>query len=470
MDKDLIIENKDRPRDAYLYEALLSFGVLVLFMSISIFFYKTKPHIPMLFGVMIASLIALKIGYKWEQVQSSIFEGITQAIKAIVILMLVGVLIGTWVLSGVVPSMIFYGLEFLTPSIFLVATVLVCSVTSLATGTSWATAGTMGIALIGISQALGIPTSITAGAIISGAYFGDKMSPLSDTTNLAPAVSGTGLFTHIKFMMLPTFIAYVITLLFFAYLSLKFHANISNVATLETLKIAIFSQFSVSPFLLLPPLIVLLSISFRVPSVVGISLGIIAACLLAPIFQETNLGEILHVSMNGFSFHSGITAIDKLLSSGGLINMMSAVSLAILAMMFGGLMERTGQLEVLVNALLKYVKSVQGLLATTMGTCLLSNVSMPEQYISVIIPGRMFAPIYKQKKLHPKTLSNAIESSGTLSSVLIPWNTCGIFMATVLGVSTIDYLWYCIFNLSMPFVVLALSFLGKGVAYEKNKE
>ncbi len=471
MEEKYIIESDNRPRDAYLWEALLSFGVLVAVMAVGITVYGVDPHMPMLVGVLAAALIAMKIGYSWEETRSSMYDGIGQALQAIIILMLIGVLIGVWVLSGVVPSMIYYGLNLLSPSIFLVATVLITSVTSLATGTSWGTAGTMGIALMGISQGLGIPAPMAAGAIISGAYFGDKMSPLSDTTNLAPTVAGTDLFTHIKFMATPTAVAYLLTLGFFGYLSMQFSAADLSAGTIDTLKITLFNNFNISPLLLIPPLVVIGAIAFKMPAIPGITLGIVVGAVFAPIFQEgATLGAILNVGMNGYEISSGVKEIDKLLNTGGLMNMMSSVSLTILAMMFGGIMERTGQLEVIVNFMLQKVKSAQALIATTMGTCVLSNVTMPEQYISVVVPGRMFAPAYKKQNLDPKTLSNAIESSGTVMSVLIPWNTCGIYMTTVLGVSTFEYAQWSFFNYTMPIVVLILAFVGPTVAYLKKPQ
>lgn len=468
MEENYIIDNSQRPRDAYLYEALFSFGMLVLVMGVGIVVYGVDPHMPMLVGVLFAALMALKIGYKWKETRSAMYDGIGQALQAVIILMLIGVLIGVWVLSGVVPSMIYYGLNLLSPSIFLVATVLICSVTSLATGTSWGTAGTIGIALIGISYGLGIPAPMTAGAIISGAYFGDKMSPLSDTTNLAPAVAGTDLFTHIKFMMLPTTIAYLLTLGFFGYLSMQFDTSDLNLGIIDTIKDTLTTTFTISPVLLLPPLVVIVSIAFKLPAIPGIALGILVGCGLAPIYQDANLGDLLQVGMHGFEIETGVESMDKLLNTGGLMNMMSSVSLTVLAMMFGGIMERTGQLEVIVNYLLKYVRSVQGLIISTMGTCVLSNCTMPEQYISIVVPGRMFAPAYKKRNLDPKTLSNTIESSGTVLSVLVPWNTCAIFMTTVLGVTTLEYAQWAFFNYITPLVLIVLSYLGTAIVYNKK--
>ena len=436
----------------------------MLVMAVGIAVFEANPHIPMLIGTAFASVIALKIGYKWKAIEESMFDGIRQALQAVVILAIIGVLIGVWILSGVVPSMVYYGLNILTPQIFLVATLLICSVTSLATGTSWGTAGTIGIALMGIASGLGIPAPIAAGAIISGAYFGDKMSPLSDTTNLAPAMAGTDVFTHVKFMLKPTLIAYSIAIVFFGFIGMKFNASSVDLSAIEQMKNGLDASFTISPFLLLPPLVVIFAISRKVPAIPGIFIGIILGAVMGPIFQGVDFGQILDVSYGGFVSETGIDSIDSLLSAGGLMNMMYSISLTILAMMFGGIMEKTGQLEVIVEKLVKGIKTAQGLIILTIATCIGSNMTMPEQYIAIVLPGRMYAKTYKDMGLHPKTLSNALESSGTLLSALIPWNTCGVFLFGVLGVRTLDYLPYAVFNYTMPLVVIGLSFLGVTVA------
>lgn len=451
-------------RKPYFYEALLSFGGLMLVMAVGIAVFEANPHIPMLIGTAFASVIALKIGYDWKTIEESMFDGIRQALQAVVILAIIGVLIGVWILSGVVPSMVYYGLGILTPQIFLIATLLICSVTSLATGTSWGTAGTIGIALMGIASGLGIPAPIAAGAIISGAYFGDKMSPLSDTTNLAPAMAGTDVFTHVKFMLKPTLVAYGIAIVFFGFIGMKFNASTVDMSAIEQMKTGLAASFTISPFLLLPPLAVIFAISRKVPAIPGIFIGIILGAIMGPIFQGADFGQILDVSYSGYVSETGIESIDSLLSAGGLMNMMYSISLTILAMMFGGIMEKTGQLEVIVEKLVKGIKSAQGLIILTIATCLGSNMTMPEQYIAIVLPGRMYAKTYRDMGLHPKTLSNALESSGTLVSALIPWNTCGVFLFGVLGVRTLDYLPYAVFNYTMPLVVIALSFIGITVA------
>ena len=439
-------------RKANFAEALFTFVSLTIIMFISIIKYEESPHIPMLIGVLIASLVALKIGYSWKFIENSMIKGISQAMQSIIILAIIGVLIGIWILAGVVPTMIYYGLMILKPSIFLVATVLITSITSLATGTSWGTAGTMGIALMGIASGLGIPAPVTAGAVLSGAYFGDKMSPLSDTTNLAPAMAGTDVFTHIKAMFKPTLLAYGLTLLIFGFLSLKYKGASADLSNVDVIAKGLKESFTISPVLLLAPLVVIISIAKKLPAVPGISLGIIIASILGPIYQGVNFGDILSAGLNGYVSNTGLEAVDKLLTTGGLNNMMSSISLTIIAMMFGGIAEETGILEAIVKKFLHKVKSVVGLVISTILTCFFTNATMPEQYISIVVPGRMFKNEYKDRKIDPRLLSSTLESGGTVTSAMIPWNTCGTYMSTVLGVSTIHYLPFLFFNLLMPLV------------------
>ncbi len=448
-------------RKPYLYEAILSFGFLIIVMATGIFVYESEPHIPMLIGTLFAAIMAKKIGYDWDTIQTSMYDGIYQALQAVIILAIIGVLIGTWLIAGVVPTMIYYGLGILKPSIFLVATVLICSITSLATGTSWGTAGTIGIALMGIAKGLSVPPEIAAGAIICGAYFGDKLSPLSDTTNLAPIVSGTDVFTHVKNMLFTTTIAYGITLVFFLIMGFKFQGTVGgDLSSIEAIRAGISSSFKISPILLLPPLAVIISIAFKAPAIPGITVGIVLGAILAVVMQGANFGQLLDVAHAGYVSNTGVAMIDDLLTAGGLESMLSSISLTLIAMMFGGIMEKTRQLEVIVDFLLGKVKSVGGTVTATVATCVFSNMTMPEQYISVVVPGRMYAEAYKERGLHPKMLSNVLESAGTLTSVLVPWNTCGVYFTKVLGVSTLQYGKWALFNYLTPLLVIVFAFLG----------
>ncbi|MDD7363507.1 MAG: Na+/H+ antiporter NhaC [Peptoniphilus sp.] len=462
------MDNQYAPRKAKLWEALVVFSGLVLIMCLSILKFKIDPHIPMFVGVIFAALMAMHIGYRWSDIESAMVRGISQALPSIMILITIGILVGIWIATGVVPSMIYYGLNILKPSIFLVAACLICSITSLATGSSWGTAATMGIALMGIAQGLHIPAPVTAGAILSGAYFGDKMSPLSDTTNLAPAMAGTDVFTHVKAMIKPTVLTYVMTLIVFAVLTSRYSAQmgVADVSGIRELQEGLKEAFVINPILLLPPIVVIVSIAFKIPALPGIVLGIIVATIIGPIVQPTvGFQEILGSGMNGYISETGVEGLDKLLTAGGLMNMMESVSLTLIAMMFGGIAERTGQLEVIVGALVKGIRSVTGLVTATLVTCLLSNMTMPEQYISLVVPGRMFAPEYKRRGLHPKLLSSTLESSGTVTSALVPWNTCGVYMKSVLHVSPLAYMPFAVFNYLMPFVVIILTAIGQNVFY-----
>ncbi|MDR3333482.1 MAG: Na+/H+ antiporter NhaC [Treponema sp.] len=448
------------PRAPKIWEALLSLVVLIVVMAVGIIVFHVDPHIPMIIGTAFAALMALWLGYDWIYIEKAMFDGIHQALQAILILAVIGVLIGVWLTAGVVPTMIYYGLKIISPPIFLVASLLVCSIVSLATGTSWGTAGTIGLALMGVAQGLGIPLPMAAGAVLSGAYFGDKMSPLSDTTNLAPAMAGTDVFTHVKFMLKSTIPAYLIVVVIFLLLGFQFGGGNADTSKLDVITNGLRENFNINPVLLIPPIMVIGCIALKMPAIPGIFLGVFAGGLCGAIFQGNSFGELLGTAHYGFESQTGVAELDDLLTSGGLNNMMFSISLTILAMTFGGIMEKTGQLEVLVGQLIKLAKGTTSLVGLTLGTCILSNITMPEQYISIVVPGRMYAQSYRKRGLHPKMLSNALEGSGTVSGALIPWNTCGVFMATTLGVSTLAYAPWAFFNYIMPVTVLVMTMLG----------
>lgn len=459
-------KKKKEPRMPKIGEALLVLGFLIFMLAIGIIVYGVDPHVPMLLGVLGAAAMAAVLGYTWEQIERFMIVGISKAMQSIMILVIIGVLIGVWINAGVVPSMIYYGLKILNPSIFFVATVLICSITALATGTSWGTMGTMGVALMGIGFGLGMDPAITAGAIISGAYFGDKLSPLSDTTNLAPAMSGTDIMSHIKFMILPTGIVYGITLVFFGILGvIQYTGGEADISTVTMLQDALSGMFHINPLLLLPPIIVIVAVALKVPAMPGITLGIVAGIVIGLLTQDQcSIGSFFECGMNGYSCETGIYEIDRLLNSGGLMNMTFSISMTIIAMMFGGIMEETHQLEVIVNQLKKLVKKPTGLVALTEVTCVISNAVMPEQYISIVVPGRMYSEEYEKLGLSKTTLSNALESSGTVTSALIPWNTCGVFITSTLGISALSYAPWAVFNWLMPVACLIMAFMGITIA------
>ena len=443
---------KREKRDPYLWEALISIVGLIVFISLAIVRYEIDAHVPILLGVLIAALIGLKAGFNWKEIETGMLDGITNSLQAIVILAIIGILIGVWILSGVVPTLLYYGLKVLHPKIFLPATLIICSITSLATGTSWGTAGTIGIALIGIGEGLGFPLPVVAGAVLSGAYFGDKMSPLSDTTNMAPAMVGTDLYTHIKHMTYTTGVSYGITLLIEIMIGFFYGGGEANLEKVNQILTGIEAQFSINPLLLIPPVIIIVLAFRKIPAVPGIVIGILAAGILGMIFQGNSFGTLLSAAYGGYASNSGVEAVDNLLTKGGFESMMYTVSLVICAMMFGGIMEKTNQVRVVVNVILKKAKSTGSLITATILTAIGSNLILCEQYMAIVLTSKMYAQSYRDKGLHPKNLSRAVEDSATVTANLVPWNSGGAYMSATLGVATIAYLPFNFFCWISPII------------------
>jgi len=453
-------ENKNSHRKPKLWEALIPVFLLMIFIGVTIIKFKSQAHIPLILSACVASVMTARLGFTWKEIEDGMIHGITLGLQAALILMIVGTLIGTWILGGIVPAMIYYGLKLISPSIFLVTTCIICSLVSLSTGSSWSTAGTVGIAFIGIGNTLGIPSPMVAGAIISGAYFGDKMSPLSDTTNLAPATAGTDLFTHIRHMVYTTAPSLFIALILYTFLGMKYGNVKLDTGDVDLMLHSLENNFTITPWLLIPPAMVIFMVIFRIPALPALVGGSILGGILAGIFQANTLPEIIDTALNGYVADTGITKIDELLSRGGLISMMSTVALIFCAMSFGGIMEKSGMLETIASAVLKFAVSTGSLIVTTIFTCIGFNVISSDQYISIIIPGRMYREAFLKRGLHPKNLSRALEDSGTLSSPLIPWNTCGAFMHGALGISPFLYLPFAFLNLINPVVSIFYGFTG----------
>jgi len=439
-------------RDPYFWEALISILGLVFFISLAIVRYETDAHVPILLGVLVAAIIGMRAGYSWKEVETGMLDGITNSLQALVILAIIGILIGVWILSGVVPTMLYYGLQILHPKIFLPATLIICSITSLATGTSWGTSGTIGIALIGIGAGLGFPLPVVAGAVLSGAYFGDKMSPLSDTTNMAPAMVGTDLYTHIKHMSYTTGVSYGLTLVIEFVLSFIYGGGRAELDSVNQILTGIDAQFSINPLLLLPPVIVMVLAIRKIPAVPGITIGIIAAGFLGAVFQRNTFGDLLSAAYSGYVSNSGVAAVDNLLTKGGFESMMYTVSLVICAMMYGGIMEKTNQLRVVVSVILKKARSTGSLITSTVLTAIASNLILCDQYMSIVMTGKMYAQSYTDQNLHPKNLSRAVEDSATVTANLVPWNSGGAYQAATLGVPTLAYLPFNFFCWLTPIV------------------
>lgn len=456
-------------RQASLGESLFSLSFLVLCLALGIIVFKADPHIPMFIGTFGCVFIAFKLGYKWTDIESFMMKGIQKVIPSLIILIVIGILIGMWLDAGVVPSMIYYGLKVLKPSIFYLATVIICSITSVSTGSSWGTVGTMGVALMGIALGLDMSLPITAGAIVSGAYFGDKMSPLSDTTNLAPAMAGCDVMTGIRFMILPTSISYGMTLIIFFILGMGHSSSNADMSSVTAISDSLTANFNISLIHFIPVIIVLVAVAMKVPAVPGITLGIISGAIIGLATQEhCTLGTLLNCGMNGFTCETGFETLDKLLTTGGLMNMMYSCSMAIIAMMFGGIMEETGQLQAVANFITRKIRKPAGLVTATMISSVIANILMADQYISLIVPGRMYASKYKDMKVHPVCLANAIASSGAVTSVLVPWNTCGLYVSSILGISVMKFFPYAFFNLLTPVVVIILAYLKVTVTDEEG--
>lgn len=460
-------------RKATLLEAMIPIICLGLFLGIGIFMYGSSPHVPLVGAAAIAGAIGVyRLGFQWSELESSMFDSIKMAMQAILIIMIIGILIGTWIISGVVPSMIYWGLKVISPNIFLVASVIVCSIVSLATGSSWSTMGTVGVALLGIGQSLGIPTGLVAGSIISGAYFGDKLSPLSETTNLAPAMAGTDLFTHIKYMLYSTIPSLIIVLVIFGIMGMKYSGQELDASQIQLISSTLDSSYNtLSPLLLIAPIAVIVLVMLKVPAIPGLIGGALIGVVIAVFFQGQDMGAILEAATNGYVSATGVESVDMLLSKGGLMNMMSTVSLTICALGLGGILEKTGMLEVIASSILKVAKGVFGTVLCTMLTCTFTNIIAGEQYLSIVIPGRMYSEEFKKRGIHPKMLSRALEDSGTLSSPLVPWNTCGAYIAGTLGVSAFVYAPYALLNIINPLVSLAMiAFNYKVARIDDNKE
>lgn len=466
-------------RTPSLLQALIPILFLVGLLALNVVIYEDDAsygpnQIALILAAGVATIIANTLGFKWSVILAGIVKSISSAMPALLILLIIGSLSGTWLISGIVPAMIYYGLEVLNPTIFLFAACIVSAVVSIATGSSWTTAATIGIALIGIGNALGISEAVTAGAVISGAYFGDKMSPLSDTTNLAPAMAGTDLFTHIKYMAFTTVPSIMITLIIFFVWGFTLDAT-SSVESVLVVQDAIASKFNITPWLFLVPLAVVVMIIKKVPAIPALLGGALLGGVFALIFQPDIVSDIaggkgmdIKAAYKGVmtsiftevSVATGNETVDKLLSSKGMHGMLDTVWLILCAMIFGGVMEVAGMLKRMAQAIISYANTTGSLVASTAATCVVFNVTASDQYIAIVVPGRMFASTYRERGLAPENLSRTLEDSGTVTSVLIPWNTCGAYQSGVLGVATFAYLPYCFFNIISPFMTILFAYLN----------
>lgn len=444
-----------------MWQILIVFLFLILTLVWTILVTEGYVHIPLIISAIFAAIIAIANGFKWSYLEKGIINNIGRSMQAILILFTVGILIGTWIAGGIVPALIFYGLKILSPGIFLVAACLICCVVSLATGSSWTTTGTVGVALIGIGAGLGISAPMAAGAIISGAYFGDKMSPLSDTTNLAPAMAGSSLFEHIKHMAFTTGPSLVLALILYGILGMGHGGQTADIGQVETIMSLMQENFYISPILIIPPLLVIAMVIFKVPALPGLFGGVILGVICAVAFQGADLGEVVTImGYEGYISETGNAFVDDLLTKGGLQQMFYSTTLVLCALSIGGVLDSSNMLRIICEYLLRFAKGTGSLVLITVITCIAVNLAASDQYLSIVLPGRMYKEAYEDRRLKNKNLSRVLEDSGTLSSPLIPWNTCGTYQFSVLGVATVAYAPYCFLNIFNPIISIIYGFTG----------
>lgn len=466
--------------------AMLPIVALVLLLSLNVSVYGDDAlggsnQFILLLGGAVAAMVGFGQKISYKDMLQQVAENLKSVTGAILILLFVGALAGTWLVSGIIPAMIYYGLQILHPTFFLAACIVICALISVATGSSWTTSATVGIALIGIGKAMGLPVGMIAGAVISGAYFGDKMSPLSDTTNLAPAMAGGELFSHIRYMTITTVPTVLVTLVVF--LIIGFTQDTTAVAQTEPLLLAIKERFSINPLLFAVPIVVVVLIARKTPPLVALLIGTLLGAVFALLFQRPLLAELAGVAqlditagykviMDTITVSTAVETTNPMLNdlfqSGGMAGMLGTIWLIICAMVFGGIMDAIGALKSISAALLSWAESTFQLFASTVVSCLAINVTASDQYLSLVVPGKMFEQAYKDRNLAPENLSRTLEDSGTVTSVLVPWNTCGAYQSGVLGVSVADYFIYAIFNWLSPFTTLLFAAIGYKIKQLKS--
>ena len=443
---------------------------LIAMIVVNVIMYKDDAtagpnQVALLLSAVVAAFIGVfRLKIEYQTLETAVLKSIGVSMQAILILFVVGSLIGIWIMSGIVPLLIYYGLQIIHPSIFLFVACVVSAIVSLCTGSSWSTSGTIGVALIAIGTTLDIPLGMVAGAVISGAYFGDKMSPLSDTTNLAPAMVGTDIFTHIRHMVYTSGPAIVLALLGFLLLGFFYQGQMAASLEIDEVLRMIRAHFNVTPWLLAVPLLAIVMVARRMPALPALTIGVLLGAVAIVMFQGELLGKrsggsvggayaaILSTAAGGFTIETGNPTIDTLFSRGGMSSMLNTVWLIICAMVFGGMLEACGMLQRIARAILSTARGTGSLIGAVLATCIFTNMTASDQYIAIVVPARMFRRAFQDRHLHPKNLSRAVEDAGTVTSVLIPWNSGGAFHSGVLGVPTLNYLPFCFFNLLSPIV------------------
>ena len=447
------------------FMAMIPLTVMVITMLYAIVVLETDPHLPLMIGTITAVIIAVISGFKFDDLEEMMYKGVRLALPAVIIIMLVGLIIGSWIGGGVVATMVYYGLMIINPQYFLVTICLICGIVSLAIGSSWSTMATIGVAGMGIGVSMGINPAMIAGAVISGSYFGDKMSPLSDTTNLAAGLTNTDLFVHIKHMLYTTIPGLIVALTVFFFIGINvIGSNTTSPEDIQIMMTSMNENFVISPWLLSVPGLVILCIILKIKAVPALVIGVLLGIICALFVQGESLADSASFLMNGFVLESNNAMVDDLFNRGGLLDMMYTVSMTIVAMTFAGILEYTGMLRSIMNQILKIAKGTFGIISATILSCFATYVTCSEQYVSIVVPSRMFLRTYIENKLHSKNLSRSLEDGGTLTSVFIPWNTCGVFIYGTLGVSALEYAPFAILNFTVPVIAMILAATGFGIA------
>ncbi|MBU5436758.1 Na+/H+ antiporter NhaC [Tissierella sp. MSJ-40] len=455
-------------RKPRLWEALVPVLGMMLLIVVGILKFELEPHIPIVLACFLAAVMAKKVGHTWDNILGGMLESINRALEALIIVMIVGMLIGSWVSSGTVPAMVYYGLGLISPKIFLPTGAILCAVVSVATGSAWTSAGTVGIALMSIAEGLGINPALAAGMVISGAYFGDKLSPLSDSTNVAAATAETPLYDHVGAMISTTLPSFVIALIIYAIVGIRMGTGNFDPSRVELIRSTILKNFNINPWLMLPPLFVIFAAVKRIPGIPSLLAATGLGGLFGMIFQGRGLGEVLQTFHHGFKGETGVEVVDKLLNRGGVESMMWTISLIIFALAFGGILEKSGFTEAILGRIVTKVKSIGGLVTLTIVTGIICDFILTDQYLSIIVPGRMYAKAFDDRNLDRKFLSRTLEDGATLWSALCPWNGCGAYQAATLGVSTFSYLPYAFLNIINPILAIIFAYMGIAIFYKEK--
>jgi len=436
---------------------LIAMGILL---GVGYGVYKIAAQVLLVAAAFITGILGLILRFKWKEMEEGIVNSIHKAMPAILIMLCVGILIGSWIACGTIPMVIYYGLKLISPQYFLVTACFVCSLTSLATGTSWGTIGTLGVAFMGIAMGLRIPLGPAAGAIVAGAYFGDKMSPFSDVTNLAPVAAGSNLFDHIKHMLWSATPAWLLGLAIYFFVGLRYGGekveSESMTLIIQTLK----NNFNFNVLLLLPMAIVFYFAFTKKPTIPGMLLSSLVAGILAIIFQGASVTDVATAMNTGYQAQTGVPKVDELISRGGMMSMMETQLIAFTAFSFGGIMQRTGLLSVILDRVMKFANKTWSIVLTTITSSIVTAMLTASSYLSMIIPGELLSPIYKKKGLAAKNLSRIIEESGAIIVPLIPWSMAGAFITGTIGVSPVTYLPWAIMNYAAVIILALYGFTG----------